>query len=257
MINLCLVVIATQFSETKKRETERMLQERKHNHSSSTLTSNAEIGNCYDEIMRYLAHLGRKAKRKVRTFLRGIAQIYGCVKPEQTVTITLRHRKKKSKRNCNKYLAVDNHQDLQPPNSAVAPAVVNSTVDGDSKHNLVIPCDSSNLSDGSTEVNKYTNGYPNFHCKDLVNRIKSSNGGMDAMTMLCCDIENSEKYQTTSVEENDDVFVLSGKSFSFLPFFVCFSCLCFDYFLVSSAHLCLLFCLSVSCIVLCCQRFLI
>ena len=29
MINLCLVVIATQFSETKKRETERMLAERR------------------------------------------------------------------------------------------------------------------------------------------------------------------------------------------------------------------------------------
>ncbi|RWS27056.1 hypothetical protein B4U80_07638 [Leptotrombidium deliense] len=28
MINLCLVVIATQFSETKKREMERMRQER-------------------------------------------------------------------------------------------------------------------------------------------------------------------------------------------------------------------------------------
>lgn len=28
MINLCLVVIATQFSETKKREIERMKQER-------------------------------------------------------------------------------------------------------------------------------------------------------------------------------------------------------------------------------------
>lgn len=34
MINLCLVVIATQFAETKRRETERMLQERKRMRSS-------------------------------------------------------------------------------------------------------------------------------------------------------------------------------------------------------------------------------
>ncbi|KAK7506411.1 hypothetical protein BaRGS_00002523 [Batillaria attramentaria] len=36
MINLCLVVIATQFSETKKRETERMMQERKRFQSCMT-----------------------------------------------------------------------------------------------------------------------------------------------------------------------------------------------------------------------------
>ena len=39
MINLCLVVIATQFSETKKRETERMLAERRrYSRTSSTLS---------------------------------------------------------------------------------------------------------------------------------------------------------------------------------------------------------------------------
>uniref|UniRef100_A0A8W8MSY6 Voltage-dependent T-type calcium channel subunit alpha n=1 Tax=Magallana gigas TaxID=29159 RepID=A0A8W8MSY6_MAGGI len=65
MINLCLVVIATQFSETKKRETERMMQERKRFQSSSTLASNSEPGGCYAEILKYLAHLWRRAKRKV------------------------------------------------------------------------------------------------------------------------------------------------------------------------------------------------
>ena len=41
LINLCLVVIATQFSETKKREMARMLAERKRfqTSSSSTLAS--------------------------------------------------------------------------------------------------------------------------------------------------------------------------------------------------------------------------
>lgn len=37
MINLCLVVIATQFAETKRRETERMLAERAQYKSSASL----------------------------------------------------------------------------------------------------------------------------------------------------------------------------------------------------------------------------
>jgi voltage-dependent calcium channel T type alpha-1G len=37
MINLCLVVIATQFAETKRRETERMLAERARMRSSSSM----------------------------------------------------------------------------------------------------------------------------------------------------------------------------------------------------------------------------
>ena len=43
MINLCLVVIATQFSETKKRETERIRQERRRYASSSTLGTGEEV----------------------------------------------------------------------------------------------------------------------------------------------------------------------------------------------------------------------
>lgn len=38
MINLCLVVIATQFAETKRRETERMIEERKRLRSSGSLS---------------------------------------------------------------------------------------------------------------------------------------------------------------------------------------------------------------------------
>jgi len=53
MINLCLVVIATQFSETKKRETERMLSERRRfSRSSSTLLSD-EPGSCWEETIKY------------------------------------------------------------------------------------------------------------------------------------------------------------------------------------------------------------
>jgi hypothetical protein len=55
MINLCLVVIATQFSETKKREMERMRLERERFRSTSTLassTNNSEPTSCYAEIVK-------------------------------------------------------------------------------------------------------------------------------------------------------------------------------------------------------------
>lgn len=43
MINLCLVVIATQFAETKRRETERMLEERRRmRRSLGSLTSSEQ-----------------------------------------------------------------------------------------------------------------------------------------------------------------------------------------------------------------------
>ncbi|XP_055342711.1 voltage-dependent T-type calcium channel subunit alpha-1G-like isoform X2 [Paramacrobiotus metropolitanus] len=68
MINLCLVVIATQFSETKKRETERMIAERARYHSTSSLGSGAEPGGCYRELVRYCGHLWRRAKRKAKAY---------------------------------------------------------------------------------------------------------------------------------------------------------------------------------------------
>ena len=71
MINLCLVVIATQFSETKKRETERMMQERKRFQSCSTLASNSEPGGCYTELLKLVAQVYRRLKRKVIKVLEG------------------------------------------------------------------------------------------------------------------------------------------------------------------------------------------
>lgn len=68
MINLCLVVIATQFSETKKRETERMIAERRRfSRSSSTLLSDAagDPGSCWEELLKYIGHLFRKSKRRL------------------------------------------------------------------------------------------------------------------------------------------------------------------------------------------------
>ncbi|XP_065204837.1 voltage-dependent T-type calcium channel subunit alpha-1H-like isoform X2 [Planococcus citri] len=68
MINLCLVVIATQFSETKKREMERMRLERARYHSTSTLassTNNSEPNSCYAEMIKYIAHIYRRGKRRL------------------------------------------------------------------------------------------------------------------------------------------------------------------------------------------------
>eukprot|EP00095_Tigriopus_kingsejongensis_P007143 maker-scaffold300_size216557-snap-gene-0.14 protein:Tk07143 transcript:maker-scaffold300_size216557-snap-gene-0.14-mRNA-1 annotation:"voltage-dependent t-type calcium channel subunit alpha-1g" len=68
MINLCLVVIATQFSETKRRETAKMKAERARFQSSSTLSSftNSETTNCYRQVIRLIAHLLRKAMSRLR-----------------------------------------------------------------------------------------------------------------------------------------------------------------------------------------------
>lgn len=77
MINLCLVVIATQFSETKQREHALMKTEqraRQLHQSASTLASDSQPGSCYEEIIRYLAHLARKGWRRTHrlyAYLRG------------------------------------------------------------------------------------------------------------------------------------------------------------------------------------------
>ncbi|XP_068119134.1 voltage-dependent T-type calcium channel subunit alpha-1G isoform X2 [Hyperolius riggenbachi] len=66
MINLCLVVIATQFSETKQRESQLMKEQRvRFLSNASTLASFSEPGSCYDELLKYLVYVTRKAGRRV------------------------------------------------------------------------------------------------------------------------------------------------------------------------------------------------
>lgn len=66
MVNLFLVVIATQFSETKRRETEKIAEERKRYKSSTTLTSmRTESEGCYNQLLKYLVHVVRRNKRKL------------------------------------------------------------------------------------------------------------------------------------------------------------------------------------------------
>ena len=89
MINLCLVVIATQFSETKKRETAKMKAERAKFTSSSTLSSfsnrwlsqstwhinlrqnsDSENTNLYREIIKVVRHFIRRHYNQLRRLYR-------------------------------------------------------------------------------------------------------------------------------------------------------------------------------------------
>ncbi|XP_022091428.1 voltage-dependent T-type calcium channel subunit alpha-1I-like isoform X3 [Acanthaster planci] len=94
LINLCLVVIATQFSETKQRESKLMAEQRKRFRSTSTLASNSEPGSCYDEILKYIGHLVRKVKRKVRRWHKGIR---GKRQRKVMPAISLRRKKRRTK----------------------------------------------------------------------------------------------------------------------------------------------------------------
>ncbi|XP_028840829.1 voltage-dependent T-type calcium channel subunit alpha-1H isoform X2 [Denticeps clupeoides] len=72
MINLCLVVIATQFSETKQRENQLMQEQRaRYLSNDSTLASYSEPGSCYEEMLRYISHLYRKVKRRTSRIYSG------------------------------------------------------------------------------------------------------------------------------------------------------------------------------------------
>ena len=100
LINLCLVVIATQFSETKKREMSRMLAERKRfqTSSTSTLASSSEPGGCYDELIKYASHIGRKVRRRLQRFRRRVARNHRRrrVTPERAaVAVSLRRRRRR------------------------------------------------------------------------------------------------------------------------------------------------------------------
>ncbi|XP_029456505.1 voltage-dependent T-type calcium channel subunit alpha-1G isoform X3 [Rhinatrema bivittatum] len=71
MINLCLVVIATQFSETKQRESLLMREQRvRFLSNASTLASFSEPGSCYDELLKYLVYMARRASKQ-------LVQLYG------------------------------------------------------------------------------------------------------------------------------------------------------------------------------------
>ncbi|XP_029570707.1 voltage-dependent T-type calcium channel subunit alpha-1G-like [Salmo trutta] len=78
MINLCLVVIATQFSETKQRESQLMREQRiRFLSNASTLASFSEPGSCYDELLKLLVHVIRKGFRQVAHVCRAVMRRAG------------------------------------------------------------------------------------------------------------------------------------------------------------------------------------
>ncbi|XP_037133198.1 voltage-dependent T-type calcium channel subunit alpha-1G isoform X8 [Syngnathus acus] len=102
MINLCLVVIATQFSETKQRESQLMKEQRvRFMSNASTLASLSEPGSCYDELLKYLVHVIRKGAKQVARICRFLARRAGLniaaspppVEPEQRQSQRRRRRK--------------------------------------------------------------------------------------------------------------------------------------------------------------------
>ncbi|XP_076324934.1 voltage-dependent T-type calcium channel subunit alpha-1H-like isoform X2 [Tachypleus tridentatus] len=96
MINLCLVVIATQFSETKKRELERMRLERARFQSTSTLastTASEQPLSCYTEMVKYLAHLGRRARRRFLQWCKQMRRKHGKEDPPRSISLRGKRQK--------------------------------------------------------------------------------------------------------------------------------------------------------------------
>uniref|UniRef100_A0A673LXL2 Voltage-dependent T-type calcium channel subunit alpha-1G-like n=1 Tax=Sinocyclocheilus rhinocerous TaxID=307959 RepID=A0A673LXL2_9TELE len=98
MINLCLVVIATQFSETKQRESQLMKEQRVRSRSNaSTLNSFSEPGSCYDELLKYLVHIIRKGTRQIGLLIRAVGRRAGlriCASPPLEPPPTKRRHQK-------------------------------------------------------------------------------------------------------------------------------------------------------------------
>uniref|UniRef100_A0A8C8AU89 Voltage-dependent T-type calcium channel subunit alpha n=1 Tax=Otus sunia TaxID=257818 RepID=A0A8C8AU89_9STRI len=124
MINLCLVVIATQFSETKQREHQLMQEQRARYLSSSTVASYMEPGDCYEEIFQYVCHIVRKAKRRTLGLYNSIQSWrQGHVEPSDAKL----GMNKKSQRH---YRLCQQHNSLDcPPQGLVQPIAVTATSD--------------------------------------------------------------------------------------------------------------------------------
>ncbi|XP_027517403.1 voltage-dependent T-type calcium channel subunit alpha-1I isoform X1 [Corapipo altera] len=124
MINLCLVVIATQFSETKQREHQLMQEQRARYLSSSTVASYMEPGDCYEEIFQYVCHIVRKAKRRTLGLYNSIQSWrQGNAEPSDAKLGTNRKKQRH-------YRLCQHHNSLGcPPPGLVQPVAVTATSD--------------------------------------------------------------------------------------------------------------------------------
>ncbi|XP_048088342.1 voltage-dependent T-type calcium channel subunit alpha-1G isoform X6 [Alosa alosa] len=113
MINLCLVVIATQFSETKQRESQLMKEQRvRFLSNASTLASFSEPGSCYDELLKYLVHVVRKTGRQLCHLIRVAARHAGlsvCASPVLEQTSQKRRRQKQQQKRASIHHLMHHH----------------------------------------------------------------------------------------------------------------------------------------------------
>uniref|UniRef100_A0A8B9NMJ0 Calcium voltage-gated channel subunit alpha1 I n=1 Tax=Accipiter nisus TaxID=211598 RepID=A0A8B9NMJ0_9AVES len=124
MINLCLVVIATQFSETKQREHQLMQEQRARYLSSSTVASYMEPGDCYEEIFQYVCHIVRKAKRRTLGLYNSIqSRRQGHVEPSNA-KLGMNRKSQRHYRLCQQHNSLD-----CPPQGLVQPIAVTATSD--------------------------------------------------------------------------------------------------------------------------------
>ncbi|XP_075583866.1 voltage-dependent T-type calcium channel subunit alpha-1I [Pelecanus crispus] len=124
MINLCLVVIATQFSETKQREHQLMQEQRARYLSSSTVASYMEPGDCYEEIFQYVCHIVRKAKRRTLGLYNSIqSRRQGHVEPSDA-KLGMNRKSQRHYRLCQQHNSLD-----CPPQGLVQPIAVTATSD--------------------------------------------------------------------------------------------------------------------------------
>nr|XP_025040940.1 voltage-dependent T-type calcium channel subunit alpha-1I isoform X3 [Pelodiscus sinensis] len=124
MINLCLVVIATQFSETKQREHQLMQEQRARYLSSSTVASYTEPGDCYEEIFQYVCHIVRKAKRRTLSLYNSLQdRRQGRMEPGNA-KLGVNGKGQRHYRHCRKHNSLD-----YTPHALVQPIAVTLTSD--------------------------------------------------------------------------------------------------------------------------------
>ncbi|KAM6284029.1 voltage-dependent T-type calcium channel subunit alpha-1I isoform 3-T3 [Spheniscus humboldti] len=124
MINLCLVVIATQFSETKQREHQLMQEQRARYLSSSTVASYMEPGDCYEEIFQYVCHIVRKAKRRTLGLYNSIQSWRQSHMEPSDAKLGMNRKSQRHYRLCQQHNSLD-----CPPQGLVQPIAVTATSD--------------------------------------------------------------------------------------------------------------------------------
>ncbi|KAM7035321.1 voltage-dependent T-type calcium channel subunit alpha-1G isoform 2-T2 [Acridotheres tristis] len=111
MINLCLVVIATQFSETKQRESQLMKEQRvRYLSNASTLASFSEPGSCYDELLKYLVYIARKGSKQLVKAYRAAGVRMGFLSSPTSKAGPERHaRKRRSRKRSSVHHLIHHH----------------------------------------------------------------------------------------------------------------------------------------------------